>query len=367
MSSKPLLYLEDVEPTRLKATNSTASESVGTVEGTSQESKGKAQEKSLKRQISISDMFSKAACGTAKRQRLGFDATITGVRKSLSLGAVPPLNSVPLNLDAFRASLNNEERVLLSLELETMGKSWLKVLTDEIKKPYFITLKRWLVSEGLSEDKALAGASHSKSKIYPPAKDIYSWSHTPLGRVRVVIIGQDPYHAYASAIHLYYGVQPPPSLKNIYAELNKEYPDFKPPDHGNLSSWASNGVLLLNTCLTVRAHEAGSHSNKGWETFTDRLVDIIDRYGGANLGRDGESPTQKTGRSRGVVFLAWGAWAQKRVARLDKKKHLILTSAHPSPLSAYRGFFGNNHFRDANGWLEEKYGRDGIVDWCTLE
>lgn len=117
-------------------------------------------------------------------------------------------------------------------------------------------------------------------------------------------------------------------------------------------------MLLLNTCLTVQAGAAGSHSGKGWEEFTDRVVDVVDRYGGANLASGG--------RGRGIVFLAWGAWAAKRVAKLDKKKHLILSSAHPSPLSAHRGFFGNGHFKTANGWLEEKYGPEGRVDWCKL-
>jgi len=133
--------------------------------------------------------------------------------------------------------------------------------------------------------------------------------------------------------------------------------------HRNLTSWAENGVLLLNACLTVKASEAASHSNKGWEEFTDKVIDVVDKYGGANLSANGSA---LAGRGRGIVFLAWGAFAAKRVARLDKKKHLILTSAHPSPLSASRGFFGNGHFKKANDWLEAKYGPDGRVDWCNL-
>jgi len=130
----------------------------------------------------------------------------------------------------------------------------------------------------------------------------------------------------------------------------------------NLTAWAANGVLLLNTCLTVRAGDAGSHAGKGWEQFTDKVVDAVDRYGGASLA----GGAALGGRGRGIVFLAWGAWAAKRVAKLDKKKHLILASAHPSPLSAHKGFLGNGHFKKANEWLEAKYGRDGCVDWCTL-
>jgi len=116
---------------------------------------------------------------------------------------------------------------------------------------------------------------------------------------------------------------------------------------------------MLNTCLTVRASSAGSHQGKGWEQFTDRVIEVVDRYGGANLGA-------KSGLGQGVVFLAWGSWAAKRVAKLSKTKHLILSSAHPSPLSASRGFFGNGHFQKANDWLEARYGPDGRVDWSQL-
>jgi uracil-DNA glycosylase len=149
-----------------------------------------------------------------------------------------------------------------------------------------------------------------------------------------------------------------------------------------LSSWAKSGVLLLNTSLTVRAHQAGSHSGKGWEEFTDAVVRIVDQYGGAGLGEN-----RAKGVGNGVVFLCWGAWAAKRVAKLDKRKHLILTSPvrvfcklfgisltslslslqHPSPLSAHRGYLGNGHFKKANEWLREKYGEGSEIDWCKLE
>ncbi|KAG6909938.1 hypothetical protein DXG01_014207 [Tephrocybe rancida] len=122
-------------------------------------------------------------------------------------------------------------------------------------------------------------------------------------------------------------------------------------------AWAANGVLMLNTCLTVRAGDAGSHSNRGWEEFTDRVVDVVDKYGGANLPTIG-TVSDSAGVGRGIVFLAWGAWAGKRVAKLDK---------HPSPFSVDRGFRGNNHFRRANDWLEEKYGAEGKIDWCNLD
>ncbi|KIJ52541.1 hypothetical protein M422DRAFT_58685 [Sphaerobolus stellatus SS14] len=380
MLPKDLVYLEDIEAPCKKVSDASNNVDVAKAESTTRSmvakpipTISKEPKASVKRQLSIADMFSKNATDKpAKRQKTAdADASGTTVKVSGPAGGVRSLNSIPLNLDAFRASLDEEQQKLLNLELETMGKSWLKVLLNEIKKPYFLSLKRWLHSEGLSDGSSTGGGR--SAKIYPPARDIYSWSHTPLGRVKVVIVGQDPYHGSGQAHGLCFsvpkGVAPPPSLKNIYAELQREYPQFTAPKHGNLTSWAANGVLLLNTCLTVRAGEAGSHSKRGWEEFTDRVVDVIDRYGGANLGRgEGEaSSTQKAGVSRGVVFLAWGSWAQKRVARLDKKKHLILTSAHPSPLSAYRGFIGNEHFKKANEWLEMRYGADGVVDWCTLE
>ncbi|GAA5917176.1 hypothetical protein JCM5296_005591 [Sporobolomyces johnsonii] len=154
------------------------------------------------------------------------------------------------------------------------------------------------------------------------------------------------------------GVKIPPSLRNIYKEIKDEYPEFEVPKHGNLISLARSGVLMLNTSLTVRPHQAGSHSNKGWETFTDKIVELVDKYGGSSeVGK----------QSDGVVVLAWGAWAAKRVAKMDQKKHLILTSPHPSPLSARRGFFGNGHFRKANDWLEAKYGPEARIDWTKLD
>ncbi|CAG8214344.1 unnamed protein product [Penicillium salamii] len=176
--------------------------------------------------------------------------------------------------------------------------------------------------------------------------------HTPLHSVKVVIIGQDPYHNHNQAHGLCFSVRAPvrapPSLLNIYKGIKVDYPEFEaPPDKGGLlTPWAERGVLMLNTCLTVRAHQANSHSNKGWEKFTQKVIDLVARV-----------------RTNGVVFLAWGSPAGTRVAKISKQKHCILQSVHPSPLSAHRGFFQNAHFKKCNNWLAERYGPDQIIDW----
>lgn len=172
----------------------------------------------------------------------------------------------------------------------------------------------------------------------------------------MVILGQDPYHNYNQAHGLAFSVRPPtpapPSLRNMYTCLKNDYPRFNaPPKNGGLlTPWAQRGVLMLNTCLTVRAHEANSHSNRGWERFTQRVIDLV-----------------AARRARGVVFMAWGTPAGKRVQRVDTARHLVLKSVHPSPLSAARGFFTCAHFRLANEWLAERYGPAGRVDWALNE
>lgn len=320
-----------------------------------------------KRQRTLFDMLgsspSQGSNTSSKKPKLttsGNDNKLSAVSSSGRSSGLQTLNSIPFFLSEYTDSLTGDQKRLLKLECETMGKSWLKVLKDEIRKPYFISLKEFLWKEGVQgpDDSA------PNLQIYPPPRNIYSWSnYTPLGKVRVVMIGQDPYHgpgqAHGLCFSVPHGVQVPPSLRNIYAEIKAEYEDFVPPKHGNLTAWAEAGVLMLNTSLTVRARTAGSHQGKGWEEFTDRVIEVVDRYGGANLGA-------KSGLGQGVVFLAWGSWAAKRVSKLSKSKHLILSSAHPSPLSARRGFFGNGHFRKANDWLEARYGSDGRVDWCHL-
>lgn len=186
--------------------------------------------------------------------------------------------------------------------------------------------------------------------------DYYRSRHTPFNDVKVVIVGQDPYHNVNQAHGMAFSVRPPtpapPSLKNMYIALQKDYPAFvvPPGKTGHLIKWADRGVLMLNTCLTVRAHEANSHSNRGWERLTQKIIDLI---------------AQK--RTRGVVFMAWGTPAGKRVVKVDKQKHLVLQSVHPSPLSASRGFFHCGHFKKANEWLVSRYGADAEIDWALVD
>lgn len=255
----------------------------------------------------------------------------------------PSTKPTPFDKEAWIAKLTPEQKDLLKLEIETLHESWLAALKDEVTSKEFLDLKRFLKSE----------TATGKTKIFPPPEDIYSWSrHTPLPSVKAVILGQDPYHNLNQAHGLCFSVRPPtpapPSLKNMYKALEKDYPDFKPPpgNSGLLTPWADAGVLLLNTCLTVRAHEANSHANKGWEKFTQKVIDTV-----------------AAKRTRGVVFLAWGSPAQKRCARINGSKHLVLKSVHPSPLSAHKGFFDGGHFRKANEWLRERYGEEGEICW----
>jgi uracil-DNA glycosylase len=213
---------------------------------------------------------------------------------------------------------------------------WLARLGDEFEKPYMRELRSFLL------ERKAAGA-----KVYPPGPQIFNaLDSTPPEAVRVVVLGQDPYHGPGQAHGLCFsvraGVQVPPSLANIFRELNDDL-GVAIPNHGCLQSWADHGVLLLNAVLTVERGRAGAHQGKGWERFTDRVVKVVD---------GGEQP---------VVFLLWGAQAQRKGAGIDRTRHLVLTAPHPSPLSAHRGFFGCRHFSKANRWLES---RDlPQVDW----
>ncbi|KAG6032225.1 hypothetical protein E4U40_006472 [Claviceps sp. LM458 group G5] len=266
------------------------------------------------------------------------------VPKPASAGNTAPGSpAVKFDKKKWEGGLTAEQKKLLQLEIDTLDESWLAHLKDEIKSKDFLDLKRFLEKE-----------TSAGKKWFPPKEDVYSWSrHTPFHNVKVVIVGQDPYHNDNQAHGLAFSVRPPtpapPSLKNMYIALKKDYPAFEsPPNRGGLlTPWADRGVLMLNTCLTVRAHEANSHANRGWERFTQKVIDIV---------------AQK--RTQGVVFIAWGTPAGKRVQKIDRQKHLILQSVHPSPLSASRGFFDCGHFKAANAWLIKRYGQDGEIDWA---
>jgi uracil-DNA glycosylase len=203
--------------------------------------------------------------------------------------------------------------------------SWLPVIGEQQDMPYFQALYRFV------------GEERRKGPVYPPGKDVFNALHyTPYEKVRVMIIGQDPYHepgqAHGLAFSVLPGVPPPPSLVNIYKELRDDV-GFRIPDHGCLIPWAEQGVLLLNAVLTVRAHQANSHQGKGWETFTDSVIRAVNHH-----------PTP-------VVFLLWGAYAQRKAELIDNPHHTIYKAPHPSPLSASRGFFGCRHFSKANAAL----------------
>ncbi len=213
--------------------------------------------------------------------------------------------------------------------------SWKKHLQTEFDKPYFDELVRFVRNEY---------ATHT---VYPPGKQMFAaFDACPFDNVKVVILGQDPYHEPGQAHGLCFsvneGVQFPPSLQNIFKEIESDL--GKPvPSNGNLLRWARQGVLLLNATLTVRAHQAGSHQNRGWEAFTDAVIH--------HLAEEREH----------IVFILWGAYAQRKGAFIDRTRHLVLQSPHPSPLSAHRGFFGNHHFSQANQYLTAH----GIepIDW----
>lgn len=204
--------------------------------------------------------------------------------------------------------------------------SWKEALAPEFETQYFHSLKRFL-----SEEKRAGKA------IYPPGNLIFNaLNSTPFEKVKVVILGQDPYHGPGQAHGLCFsvpdGVPPPPSLKNIFKELHNDI-RFAVPSSGNLQKWADRGVLLLNATLTVEAGMAGSHQGRGWEQFTDSIIHTLSE------------------KRSGIVFLLWGRYAQNKETLIEKNKHLILKAPHPSPLSAYNGYFGCKHFSQTNAWL----------------
>ncbi len=211
---------------------------------------------------------------------------------------------------------------------------WKKALSHEWEEPYFKELTAFL------------GERYRNARIYPPGSRIFAaFDECPFNNVKVVILGQDPYHGPGQANGLCFSVNPgvamPPSLINIFKEIQSDT-GAPMPDNGDLSRWASQGVLLLNATLTVEEHRAGSHQGKGWETFTDHVISTLSQQ------RDN------------LVFILWGSYAKSKSALINHQRHMVLTSPHPSPLSAHRGFFGNHHFSTANAYLAS-HGRTPII------
>ena len=217
-----------------------------------------------------------------------------------------------------------------------LPKSWRAHLDPETEKPYWGKLREFVDGE------------RARHEVYPPEDQVFAALElTPYQRVKVMILGQDPYHgpgqAHGLAFSVLPGVTPPPSLRNLLRELRDEL-GCPVPDHGYLVPWAEQGVLLLNAVLTVRAGEPNSHKGKGWETFTDAVIRAVD------------------GREEPVVFVLWGGYAAKKVSLIDADRHVVIQSAHPSPLSARRGFFGSRPFSRVNAALQERGAAP--VDWC---
>ena len=210
------------------------------------------------------------------------------------------------------------------------------IIKEEEKKEYYIKLNKFLTKE------------YNKKKIYPSLENLFnSFKYTPYDNVKLVILGQDPYHGVGQAMGLSFsvndGIKVPPSLKNIYKEINLEYGYDSIPDNGNLTKWARQGVLLLNSVLTVEEGRPGSHKDKGWETFTDNIIKLLNEK---------DTP---------IIFMLWGNYAITKSRYITNSKHLVLTSPHPSPFSARKGFFGCNHFKEANKFLKENNIEE--IDW----
>jgi len=238
--------------------------------------------------------------------------------------------------DAKAANVSKDDGILANLT----DAGWKKALAGEFKKPYFTAIL-----------KAISDDTKAKVQVLPPPEMVFAaFNHTPIAQTKVVIIGQDPYHDIGQAHGLCFSVQKgvavPPSLKNIYKELETDIKGFKTPKHGNLEKWAKEGILLLNASLTVQAHVANSHSKIGWLTFTDSVIHTLNK------------------EREGVVFILWGGFAIKKGKIIDRKKHRVIEAAHPSPLSATK-FFGCKVFSKCNAQLQE-LGKSP-VDWSLPE
>ncbi|XP_030075104.1 uracil-DNA glycosylase [Microcaecilia unicolor] len=257
--------------------------------------------------------------------------------------APPQVGSPPLSPEQLQRVQRNKEAALQRLAARSappgFGDSWKQELSLEFVKPYFRKLMAFVAEE------------RKRGTVYPPPHQVFTWTQMCAIRdVKVVILGQDPYHGPNQAHGLCFSVQrpvpPPPSLENMYKELATDIEGFTHPGHGDLSGWAEQGVLLLNAVLTVRAHNANSHKDRGWEEFTDAVVSWLNK----NLD--------------GLVFMLWGAYAQRKGCSIDQKRHHVLQAVHPSPLSVHKGFFGCRHFSKTNELLKESGKKP--IDWTSL-
>ncbi|KAJ8286496.1 hypothetical protein GJAV_G00039860 [Gymnothorax javanicus] len=263
--------------------------------------------------------------------------------KGGKLASGEPSKSQPLTPEQLDRIERNWKEALQRLAARNappgFGESWRKAMNNEFTKPYFTRLMSFVTEE------------RKLHTVYPPPHQVFSWTQMcSIHEVKVVILGQDPYHGAGQAHGLSFSVQrptlPPPSLENVFRELMDDVEGFQPPGHGDLTSWAQQGVLLLNAVLTVRAHQANSHVEQGWEVFTDAVVSWLS----ANLD--------------GLVFLLWGGQAHRKGAVINRKRHHVLQTSHPSPMSVHRGFFGCRHFSKTNALLA-KSGKTPI-DWSAL-
>ncbi|XP_028680765.1 uracil DNA glycosylase a [Erpetoichthys calabaricus] len=251
--------------------------------------------------------------------------------------------SPPLSPEQLQRMEKNKRAALEKLASrgvpEGFGNGWKEELQPEFNKSYFTKLMAFVAEE------------RKRHTVYPPAHQVFTWTQMcDIWDVKVVILGQDPYHGPSQAHGLCFSVQrpvpPPPSLENMYKELESDIEGFKHPGHGDLTGWAKQGVLLLNAVLTVRAHQANSHKDRGWEQFTDAVIQWLNN------------------NQEGLVFMLWGAYAQKKGSCIERKRHHVLQAVHPSPLSAHRGFFGCKHFSKTNDFLK-KLGKKPI-NWRAL-
>ncbi|EFP02428.1 hypothetical protein GCK72_010186 [Caenorhabditis remanei] len=291
----------------------------------------------MSKTVKIPDMFLKAAAASKRKSANNTEKLPEKPSKEIKENeTVKKMKLEELNTEATPAPLKKE----LSLKSLLQSESWSKLLEEEFKKGYISKIEKFL------NDEEIKG-----KQVFPPTSQIFTtFNILPFDEISVVVIGQDPYHddnqAHGLSFSVQKGVKPPPSLKNIFKELESDIDGFKRPDHGNLSGWARQGVFMLNATLTVRAHEANSHAKIGWQTFTDTVIRII--------SRNSEKP---------IVFLLWGGFAHKKEELIDSKKHVIIKTAHPSPLSA-RKWWGCKCFSKCNAELEHS-GRNPI-NWSDL-